>query len=547
MTEIQAHLLRMLLELDEICQENGLKYYLAAGTLIGAIRHRRFLPWDDDADIHMTRADVAKLYELAQAGKLPPNRELICFKDKRSPLTLARYYDTTSTALFRSLYNREELPNALFIDIYMLDPAPEDEEERKKFLDQERLFMDIHDYTYWFKGLDVSKIDTWRRWERLSLVLGRNLTSSILKKTLGTVNRCNDENSANVFIHSKDLLPSMPHASIVPRSHFGEPKRVRFGDVSLCIPENAKSLLSDTYGTSWIEIPKSAAYRSTQHVIWFDIPFKPTSFIKDIKKLQSYPLSRFLDRDLKHAEFRHVKKRDITHWQSANAEIKLATQEINRSWAELELDLDEMESSQDFSAVEDLFRKYFSIRGWGRIAYWRLTPALEDDVLWTAWYPSLQKGDYLGPLRAIKARLAMNDDPLSPRLQKLYDNCVDADNLMGSLWIWDDMDMARDAALRHLNDEHISIVFMRGILAVLIHDATDRSDFEEVRSLAESFLELWPGDGEILYWRALALLKLGLPNEAESDLLKAADHAVNGIVRLLAQDELDGLGEGEVR
>ena len=71
-TEIRTEELKQL-ELGVLCYirdkciENGLKYYLMYGTLIGAIRHKGFIPWDDDVDIAMFRADFMKLMAAVQA------------------------------------------------------------------------------------------------------------------------------------------------------------------------------------------------------------------------------------------------------------------------------------------------------------------------------------------------------------------------------------------------------------------------------------------------------------------------------------------------
>ena len=59
--EIQLESLKILKKVDEICKNEGLRYWLAYGTLIGAVRHKGFIPWDDDVDIWMPREDYEKL------------------------------------------------------------------------------------------------------------------------------------------------------------------------------------------------------------------------------------------------------------------------------------------------------------------------------------------------------------------------------------------------------------------------------------------------------------------------------------------------------
>ena len=59
--ELRKILLELMDEIHAFCEKHGLTYYLSGGTLIGAIRHKGFIPWDDDIDIHMPRPDYGKL------------------------------------------------------------------------------------------------------------------------------------------------------------------------------------------------------------------------------------------------------------------------------------------------------------------------------------------------------------------------------------------------------------------------------------------------------------------------------------------------------
>ena len=66
LAEAKQAMLKMLEAFADICEANGLRYYLDGGTLIGAARHKGFIPWDDDIDIMMPKPDIVKLYKLTK-------------------------------------------------------------------------------------------------------------------------------------------------------------------------------------------------------------------------------------------------------------------------------------------------------------------------------------------------------------------------------------------------------------------------------------------------------------------------------------------------
>ena len=123
--EEKAIALEILLDIHNFCQQENITYYLAYGTLIGAIRHQGFIPWDDDIDICMPRAD----YE----------RFINSYKHKRFKI-MCREHDDTCLLRFAKVYANDTiiLPSnhknlGIFIDIFPVDGLPEEKNKALKF------------------------------------------------------------------------------------------------------------------------------------------------------------------------------------------------------------------------------------------------------------------------------------------------------------------------------------------------------------------------------------------------------------------------------
>jgi lipopolysaccharide cholinephosphotransferase len=106
-----------------ICEKEKLKYYILAGTLIGAIRHKGFIPWDDDIDVCMPRCDYEIFLNVAQKY-LPSNYFLQTFQTEPNwPANCAKLRDSTTTFI-EKCFQRFDINHGVFIDIFPLDFYP---------------------------------------------------------------------------------------------------------------------------------------------------------------------------------------------------------------------------------------------------------------------------------------------------------------------------------------------------------------------------------------------------------------------------------------
>ena len=123
--EIQSESLEILQAVHNFCIANEINYSLAYGTLIGAIRHKGFIPWDDDVDIIMLRPD----YERFVASFSTPGLNLVSEKDKDYYLNYCRVYDTVKTGSTTILPIGKNYNGGVWIDVFPADGVSDDKDE----------------------------------------------------------------------------------------------------------------------------------------------------------------------------------------------------------------------------------------------------------------------------------------------------------------------------------------------------------------------------------------------------------------------------------
>lgn len=123
--KIQLIQLEMLKEVDRICKKHNLQYYLSGGTLLGAVRHGGFIPWDDDLDIFLVRKDYDKL---AQVMDKELDKRMFYqdwHKEKGYPYNFAKIR-MNKTKFVQSELMQCDMHHGIYIDIFPLDNAPND-------------------------------------------------------------------------------------------------------------------------------------------------------------------------------------------------------------------------------------------------------------------------------------------------------------------------------------------------------------------------------------------------------------------------------------
>lgn len=119
----QMRMLSLLEFIDQVCRKHDINYWLSSGTLLGAVRHGGFIPWDDDLDIEMLRQDYNKLMKVLPS-ELPDNLVLqTMYTDNNYVAPYAKLRETDSCISEVNNIGENYKFKGVYIDIFYLEPA----------------------------------------------------------------------------------------------------------------------------------------------------------------------------------------------------------------------------------------------------------------------------------------------------------------------------------------------------------------------------------------------------------------------------------------
>ncbi len=265
MNELQKKLLDMLSFFHNFCEENDLIYYAAGGTALGAIRHKGFIPWDDDVDIIMPRKDYERLKQLSKNRFDATKKYVIEFPLENLDFiySYAKIYDTTTT-LIES--NRYKTKRGVFIDVFPLDGVGESEEAAiEQFKKAEKKINLLSTITC---GIRKGR----KLYKNVAVVVGRCIPKFIISPQKA-IKKINEMGQAVDYDQSKfvaNLAGIWHEKEIVEKSWLGEPKLEDFEDIKIYCPQQSDLYLSKIYG-NYMELPPIEKRKSHHDFLLIDL------------------------------------------------------------------------------------------------------------------------------------------------------------------------------------------------------------------------------------------------------------------------------------
>lgn len=251
--EIQSMQLILMKKLHAFLQDQKISYYLIAGSALGAVRHGGFIPWDDDIDIGMFRADYERF--LSVCGSFDQEYDIVNFHNaKNCDFCLTRIY-FPDTYIEDESVKGTKLDTRLYFDIFPLDNVPDDDAERaayeKEIVQKKRLIsrIDVRNYHNSAKALLAKKA--------ISLCL-RPFRSSVLKKTDALMKKY--EACETQLVCSLSSQYSFAK-QVMPKAVYGTPTLHVFADAEFFVPEQLDAYLSTLYGKDYMQVPPESKRR----------------------------------------------------------------------------------------------------------------------------------------------------------------------------------------------------------------------------------------------------------------------------------------------
>ena len=247
MKKLWAVELDLLAEFDRVCRKNNLTYYAFGGTLLGAVRHRGFIPWDDDIDVVMFREDFEKLSEIADKEFQHPYFFQTPFSDPGLVMGGCRLRNSDTTVSNDVEFKRPYKNKGIFIDLFVIDGIPDKESRLRKLKSRLKLYWRLLRYAaYYDCYFEKGKKYPVKRLLAGKLSLGLKYIFGIERLSRGYGRLCSKYSGRN----TKQIAPLefSRGKDIYQREWYGGTVYVPFEHMRVPVPEGFDQLLSATYG-----------------------------------------------------------------------------------------------------------------------------------------------------------------------------------------------------------------------------------------------------------------------------------------------------------
>ena len=249
--ESQSIQLELMKEIHMVCKENKIKYYLIAGSCLGAVRHKGFIPWDDDIDIGMRRLDYEKFAEIFDEKMNTKKYFLQNYRtDPNVHFALSRVC-IKGTYYYNERTKDKDINHCAYIDLFPLDNVP-----------NSLFFRWLQHTIYYILHLIIAS-HTLRFKKKLSKIffgIVKMMTCIVPLRKFQEMRDKTMSRYKNKEVNSVCSLASKYNykKQTMPIAFYGIPKLMQFEDSEFNCPTLASDYLTHLYGSDFMKLPQES-------------------------------------------------------------------------------------------------------------------------------------------------------------------------------------------------------------------------------------------------------------------------------------------------
>ena len=266
--DVQDKILYIMKYIDSVCREYGIAYYIMGGTALGAIRHKGFIPWDDDLDVFMTPSEYKKFKTVFESID---SDEFVLQEWRTSTkyLEYAKVRMNNTTFIEHSFKNNKEMHQGIYVDIMILHKVPENKLIQKLLYYQSK-YVTLYGLSQrnWIPKSTVQKLLL----NSLKLLPNKLL----VEWCYGNIYKYDDMTERYKFCYW--ITPAKFKQGLFDKSFFEKPMDILFEDTYLLGSEHIKEYLAYRYG-DYMKLPSEAAQKAAVHAEIFDCNRNYTEYL----------------------------------------------------------------------------------------------------------------------------------------------------------------------------------------------------------------------------------------------------------------------------
>ncbi|MCY7209837.1 LicD family protein [Streptococcus sp. IsoGale021] len=237
----------------KVFEKYDLKYFMLGGTMLGAIRHGGFIPWDDDIDLGMPRKDYEKFLEVAE-DELPSHLQIVNYKNTSSYQYYITRVQNTDVKVIEERIGNDSKFTFASIDIFPIDGTPNNKLLRKIYYFRvltHRALMSLHYKDSIDRKRKRRKLESAFIWVMEKIPFDKIINPYKEKEKIDRLLSHQNIDNSNYI---GNIMGAYRTREIVPKEWYGEGTKYKFEDIELIGFDNYHEYLKYTYG-NYMELP----------------------------------------------------------------------------------------------------------------------------------------------------------------------------------------------------------------------------------------------------------------------------------------------------